>query len=67
MAYGELSLEGLGEDRLERLVEARSRGGAAEPPDLRPLQRREQRRILELFGTVDHDPDYDYKKQRARA
>ena len=31
------------------------------------IQRREQRRILELFGSVDYEPDYDYKKQRARA
>jgi len=30
------------------------------------VQRREQRRILKLFGTIDYDPDYDYKKQRAR-
>jgi Arc/MetJ family transcription regulator len=30
------------------------------------VRRREQRRILELFGTIDYDPDYDYKKQRAR-
>ena len=30
------------------------------------IQRREQVRILELFGTIDYDPDYDYKKQRAR-
>jgi Arc/MetJ family transcription regulator len=29
------------------------------------IQRREQRRILELFGTIDYDPDYDYKKQRS--
>ncbi len=26
-----------------------------------------QTRILKVFGTVDFDPDYDYKKQRARA
>ena len=26
----------------------------------------QQERILELFGTVDFDPAYDYKKQRAR-
>lgn len=31
------------------------------------IRRREQRRVLDLFGTVDYDPDYDYKKQRARA
>lgn len=26
-----------------------------------------QQRILNVFGTVDFDPEYDYKKQRARA
>ncbi len=31
------------------------------------IQRRKQRRVLNLFGTVDYDPDYDYKAQRARA
>ncbi len=29
------------------------------------IQRREQRRILDLFGTIDFDPDYDHKKQRS--
>jgi len=28
------------------------------------IQHRKQARILELFGTVDFDPRYDYKKQR---
>lgn len=27
----------------------------------------EQEKILSLFGSVDLDPKYDYKKQRARA
>ena len=27
----------------------------------------EQEKILSLFGSVDFDPAYDYKKQRARA
>ena len=31
------------------------------------IQRREQARIIEAFGTVDFDPAYDYKKQRKRA
>lgn len=31
------------------------------------IQRREQLRILELFGTVDYDPGHDHKAQRARA
>ena len=26
-----------------------------------------QERILELFGSVDFDPAYDYKRQRAKA
>lgn len=30
------------------------------------IQRRKQARILELFGTIDYDPQYDYKKQRSR-
>ncbi len=31
------------------------------------IQRREQARIVEAFGTVDYDRSYDYKKQRKRA
>jgi Arc/MetJ family transcription regulator len=27
----------------------------------------EQQKILTLFGTVDYDPEYDYKKQRKKA
>ena len=30
------------------------------------IGRRKQARIAELFGTVDYDPKYDYKKQRRR-
>ena len=30
------------------------------------VARRKQREILELFRTIDYDPDYDYKKQRRR-
>ena len=28
------------------------------------VQRRKQLEILKLFGTIDFDPDYDYKKLR---
>jgi Arc/MetJ family transcription regulator len=31
------------------------------------IRRLRQERILDLFGTVDFDPGYDYKRQRARA
>jgi len=30
------------------------------------IQRRRQARIIDLFGTIDFDPDYDYKAQRRR-
>ena len=30
------------------------------------IQRRKQARITELFGTVDYDPKYDYRRQRRR-
>lgn len=30
------------------------------------IQRRKQARIVELFGKVDVDPQYDYKAQRRR-
>ncbi|WP_413164165.1 type II toxin-antitoxin system VapB family antitoxin [Capilliphycus salinus ALCB114379] len=28
------------------------------------IQRRQQRKILDLFGTIDYEEDYDYKQQR---
>ena len=31
------------------------------------IQRRKQIRILDLFGSIDYDPKYDYKAQRKRA
>lgn len=31
------------------------------------IQRRKQSKILDLFGTVDFDPKYDYKKQRRKS
>ena len=30
------------------------------------IQRRKQQRIVELFGTIDVDPQYNYKAQRRR-
>jgi hypothetical protein len=30
------------------------------------IQRREQLKILGLFGTIDYDDDYNYKDQRKR-
>lgn len=30
------------------------------------IRRRQQAQILDLFGQIDYDPEYDYKKQRSR-
>ena len=30
------------------------------------VQRRERAELVKLFGTVDYDPSYDYKKERRR-
>lgn len=30
------------------------------------VQRRKQLEIVNLFGTIDFDPDYDYKRERRR-
>jgi hypothetical protein len=30
------------------------------------INRRKQAAVVELFGDVDYDPKYDYKKQRRR-
>jgi hypothetical protein len=31
------------------------------------IQRRKRLKVLDLFGTIDYDPDYDYKQQRHQA
>ena len=31
------------------------------------IRRRKQMRLIDLFGKIDFDPAYDYKKQRRRA
>ena len=30
------------------------------------LTRRKQREVIKLFGTVEYDPNYDYKKSRRK-
>jgi putative antitoxin of VapBC-like toxin-antitoxin system len=30
------------------------------------VRKRQQLRVLKLFGTIDYDPDYDYKRERRR-
>jgi hypothetical protein len=31
------------------------------------IARREQKRLLDLFGTLDWNPDYQYKAERSRS
>ena len=31
------------------------------------IARREQKRLRELFGQLDWDPEYEYKRERSRA
>jgi len=31
------------------------------------IQRRKQLKVMELFGTIDYDSDYNYKQQRQKA
>jgi hypothetical protein len=31
------------------------------------IQRRKRLKVLDFFGTIDYDPDYDYKQQRQQA
>ena len=48
------------------LGEARTKKAVINQALAEYVQVRKQRKILELFGTVDYDPDYDYKALRRR-
>jgi Arc/MetJ family transcription regulator len=58
------------DDRL--LEEALRIGGKATKKDTvtealqEYIDRRKQARLAALFGTIDYDPKYDYKKQRRK-
>ncbi|MDY7013912.1 MAG: type II toxin-antitoxin system VapB family antitoxin [Cyanobacteriota bacterium] len=49
------ALELTGDITIETLVETALR---------EYIQRRKQMKILEIFGTIDYDEDYNYKQQR---
>ena len=54
------------------IVEAQAIGGAKTKKAVvtealkEYIQRRKQVQIISLLGTLDYDPDYDYKKTRSR-
>jgi Arc/MetJ family transcription regulator len=57
---------------IQLLAEAQKAGGhrtkkAAVTEALREYIHRRQSKIIELFGKVEFDPKYDYKKQRRKS
>jgi len=53
------------EEALE-LGEQRTKRAVVEEALREYVQRRKQLKILELFGTIEYDDNYDYKSQRQR-
>ena len=54
---------------LERAVEvsgAKSKTAAVTQALIEFIARREQARLLDLFGTLEWNADYDYKRERSR-
>lgn len=52
--------------RAVRVSGAKSKTAAVTQALTEFIARREQAGILELFGTLDWDPDFDYKRERSR-
>jgi len=44
----------------------RTKKGAVTEALVEYIQRRKQSEILNIFNTIEYEPDHDYKKQRAR-
>ena len=56
-------------DRLKRAVGMSGSGTKATTEtqtSTELIARREQSRLLELFGSLEWDPDFDYKRERSR-
>jgi len=49
-----------------RLGGQRTKRGVVEEALQEYVQRRKQLKIIELFGTIEYDEGYDYKKQRQK-
>ena len=52
--------------KAQRLGNHRTKKEALTAALVEYIQRRKQQRIVSLFGTIDYDPTYDYKRQRHR-
>lgn len=53
-------------DEVRRLGGHRTRKSALRAALREYIERRNQTRIFELFGKIDYDPEYDYKRARQR-
>lgn len=53
-------------DKARRLGGHRTKKAAVTEALMEYVQRREQMKILELFGTIEYDRSYNYKTQRRR-
>ena len=49
-----------------KLGEHRTKRAVVEEALREYVQRRKQLKVLELFGAIEYDDDYDYKKQRQK-
>jgi Arc/MetJ family transcription regulator len=53
-------------DEAQRIGKHRTKKAAVTDALKEYIQRRKQRKILALFGAIDWEPGYDYKKSRRR-
>ncbi len=52
-------------EEAKSLGKHRTKKGAVTEALKEYIEKRQQSEILQLFGALDYDSDYDYKKQRA--
>lgn len=53
-------------ERARRLGGHRTKKAAVTEALQEYVQRRQQKEVCDLFGTVEYDPEYDYKAERRR-
>lgn len=51
-------------DEAQKVGKHRTKRETVNAALLEYIQRRKQQEIVSLFGTIDYDPNYDYKRER---
>jgi len=51
-------------DEAKRMGKHKTKKEAVSAALVEYIDRRKQMEIIKLFGTIEYDPDYDYKKMR---